>query len=201
MKIVCISDTHNKHHLFAEQGIDIPEADCIVHSGDFSNKEHHMLPFLEWYSALPHEHKILIAGNHDYALKDYASLESFKQVCNMFNITFLHDSGIEINGLNFWGSPWSISFGNYPFMGDDLELQIRAWDHIPDYTDVLLTHGPAKGLGDEVYQTYGDEKDNHVGSCSLRSTLERLPNLKLRVWEYYKKELREPEVFTINKKD
>ena len=67
------------------------------------------------------------------------------------------DSGIEIEGIKFWGSPWSNQFGNWAFMADDITLYEQAWSKIPEDTQVLITHGPAKGLGDEVYQTYGNE--------------------------------------------
>lgn len=111
-------------------------------------------------------------------------------------------------------------------MADDIGLQIQAWDYIPDDTQVLITHGPAKGLGDEVYQTYGNETSNNVGSASLRMTIERLPNLthhfvghihedfgvhqhpenkfityNASSWEFYKEGLREPWVFEINAKE
>jgi len=33
MKIICISETHNKH-----RDLDIPEGDVIVHTGDFTEE-------------------------------------------------------------------------------------------------------------------------------------------------------------------
>jgi Icc-related predicted phosphoesterase len=221
MKVTVISDTHNQHLKLKN----LPEADCIIHCGDFSNQPHQMEPFALWFSELPYKYKILIAGNHDCGLEDYETNNNFKQLCNELGITYLEDSGCEIEGIKFWGSPWSNQFGNWAFMGNDIELQIQAWDYIPDDTQVLITHGPAKGLGDEVYQTYGNEKDNHVGSASLRMTIERLPNLthhfvghihedfgvhqhpenkfityNASSWEYYKSEMNEPWVFEIKPK-
>jgi Icc-related predicted phosphoesterase len=222
MKVTVISDTHNQHLKLKN----LPEADCIIHCGDFSNQPHQMEPFALWFSELPYKYKILIGGNHDYGLQDYETNNSFKYLCNELGITYLEDSGCEIEGIKFWGSPWSNQFGNWAFMGNDIELQIQAWDYIPDDTQVLITHGPAKSLGDEVYQTYGNEKDNHVGSVSLRMTVERLPSLthhfvghihedfgvhqhpenkfityNASSWEYYKSEMNEPWVFEIKGKD
>ena len=69
MKIICISDTHNRH---AE--IDIPIGEVIIHAGDFSasGTRSETRDFLKWFSALPHPHKILVAGNHDFYLEKHA---------------------------------------------------------------------------------------------------------------------------------
>jgi 3',5'-cyclic AMP phosphodiesterase CpdA len=66
MKIICISDTHNKH-----RNLDVPDGDVIVHAGDFSENgtKSETFNFLKWFSGLPHKHKILIAGNHDFYLE------------------------------------------------------------------------------------------------------------------------------------
>ena len=64
-------------------------------------------------------------------------------------------------------------------MKDDLELA-DIWETIPEDTDIVITHGPAYGLGDKVLNPqYG--LSPHVGSQSLRKKLATLPNLKLHV--------------------
>lgn len=63
-----MSDTHDNHHK-----IDIsklPDADIFIHAGDFtkySGKEE-LQNFREFLISLPYKHKIVIAGNHDFAL-------------------------------------------------------------------------------------------------------------------------------------
>lgn len=66
MKILHISDTHNHHR----QLQDLPAADVIVHSGDFTmvGTEAEVIDFMEWFCALPYKHKVFIAGNHDDCL-------------------------------------------------------------------------------------------------------------------------------------
>ena len=66
MEIICIADTHNKH-----KELIIPAGDMIIHAGDIteSGTRKETLDFLKWFSALPHPHKILIAGNHDFYLE------------------------------------------------------------------------------------------------------------------------------------
>ena len=101
MKIICISDTHNKH-----LELTVPDGDLIVHAGDFSElgTKNETFEFLEWFSGLPHIHKILIAGNHDFYLESYKNNLN-KVIPN--NITYLQDNGTNIEGINFWGSPYT----------------------------------------------------------------------------------------------
>lgn len=66
MKILHISDTHGMHR----QLTGLPDADVIVHSGDFTlaGTENETSDFISWFRALPYHHKIFIAGNHDDCL-------------------------------------------------------------------------------------------------------------------------------------
>ena len=61
MRIVHISDTHNRHRQLTK----LPEGDVIVHSGDFTmaGTEAEALDFMEWFCDLPYRHKVFIAGN------------------------------------------------------------------------------------------------------------------------------------------
>ena len=110
MKFVCISDTHNQH-----EKLTVPDADIVIHSGDVtgSGSTRQIREFCEWYGELPHKHKILIAGNHDWGFeKDY---KKHKQICDDNGITYLQDSGCEIDGIKFWGSPQTPEFFNWAF--------------------------------------------------------------------------------------
>ena len=64
MKLCIISDTHNKHKRLPP----LPEADVIIHAGDFTSvgHSHEIVNFMQWYSKLPYKYKIVIAGNHDW---------------------------------------------------------------------------------------------------------------------------------------
>ena len=57
MTILHISDTHGLHN----QLTDLPAADVIVHSGDFtlSGSEKEAIEFMQWFSDLPYKHKVL----------------------------------------------------------------------------------------------------------------------------------------------
>ena len=109
-KLIFISDTHNQHNK-----IEIPEGDIIIHCGDVSGRgdRREVESFLDWFSALPHKHKIMIPGNHDFFFeKDY---DTAKNMVDSRGITCLIDSEVEIEGIRFWGSPITPWFNNWAF--------------------------------------------------------------------------------------
>ena len=133
MKILHISDTHNCHHRLR----DLPEADVVVHSGDFCmvGSEQEAIDFLNWFCDLPYNHKIFICGNHDDCLYG-ANIDGLDN-----NVHYLCNSGIEIDGVKFYGIPM--------FMGDCItDRQSRNYANIPTDTDILITHSPAFGILD-----------------------------------------------------
>ena len=176
MKIVCLSDTHNKHHYINPSHLD---CDVLIHAGDFTSNgnQAQTISFLTWFNSLKAKHKLLVAGNHDF----YATSTTFPDLLALYapTVTYLRNSSVTIDGINFWGSPFSNTFGNWEFMRDDLELA-DIWDTIPTDTHVVITHGPAKLLGDKVLHPQPGLSP-HVGSNSLRLKLDSLPNLKLHV--------------------
>lgn len=133
MKILHLSDTHSCHHRLR----DLPEADMVVHSGDFCmvGSEQEAIDFLNWFCDLPYRHKIFISGNHDECLYG-ANIDGLDD-----NVHYLCNSGIEIDRLKFYGVPM--------FMGDCVtDRQNLNYDKIPIDTDVLITHSPVYGILD-----------------------------------------------------
>ena len=155
MRILHLSDTHNCHHRLR----DLPEADVVVHSGDFCmvGTEQEAIDFMNWFCDLPYRHKIFICGNHDACMYG-ANIEGLDS-----NVHYLCNSGIEIEGIKFYGVPM--------FTEDCIsDRQNRNYSNIPIDTDVLITHSPAFGIL--------DFDDNiHYGSEEL---LTRLSALNLR---------------------
>lgn len=144
MRILHLSDTHGCHNRLKE----LPEADVVVHSGDFTmtGKEQEAIDFLNWFCELPHPHKIFICGNHDDCLYG-ANIEGLGS-----NVHYLCNSGVEIDGVKFYGVPM--------FMGDCVtDRQSKNIAKIPTDTDVLITHSPAYGILDfDDNIKYGDEQ-------------------------------------------
>lgn len=144
MRILHISDTHNCHRRLR----DLPEADVIVHSGDFCmvGTEQETIDFLNWFCDLPYRHKIFICGNHDDCLYE-ANIDGLDD-----NVHYLCNSGVVIDGIRFYGVPL--------FMGDCItERQSRNYANIPADTDILITHTPALGILDfDDNINYGSEE-------------------------------------------
>lgn len=144
MKILHLSDTHNRHRSLRN----LPEADVVVHSGDFCmvGSEAEAIDFMNWFCDLPYAHKIFICGNHDDCLygANIGGLDS--------NVHYLCNSGVEIDGVRFYGVPM--------FMEDCFsERQQHNIENIPAGTDVLITHSPIYGVLDfDDKLNYGDEQ-------------------------------------------
>lgn len=161
MKLVCISDTHGKH-----TQLKIPPGDILIHAGDFSSRGRasEIAAFHEWFCALPHPHKIVIAGNHDFMFE-----QEPQQARTLFpHVTYLEDSGAEIRGLKFWGSPVTPRFFDWAFnrtRGADIA---RHWAMIAPQTEVLIVHGPPQGILDKVWI------GGHVGCVDLKLAIAQI---------------------------
>jgi Icc-related predicted phosphoesterase len=146
MKLVCISDTHLMH---MRHEIVVPDGDVLIHAGDatFKGTKDQVQSFAYWFDALPHKHKIFVAGNHDFGFQTHRSeaVALLPKGCH-----YLEDSGVEIDGVKFWGSPWQPWFLDWAFNLPRGEALKAHWDLIPDGTDVLITHSPPFGILDLV---------------------------------------------------
>jgi Icc-related predicted phosphoesterase len=165
MKIVCISDTHARHHLTV-----VPDGDILVHGGDITR--HGSLEDVEsfdlWLGTLPHKHKVMICGNHDFCFQKQPA-EARGRITNAI---YLEDSGCEIEGLSFYGSPWQPWFFDWAFNLPRGEALAEMWAKIPLGVDVLITHGPPQGILDET---------NRGESVGCRDLLERVLKIKPRL--------------------
>jgi Icc-related predicted phosphoesterase len=180
MKIAFISDTHSSHKACEQWLKDLNKwdefcnADILCHSGDISRlgvlKE--VTAFLEWFNELPNRYKIFIAGNHDFFF-EYTPLQEIEELLKKYpNIIYLNDSGITIEGINFWGSPITPWYHNWAFnrtrsLGKGgIKGGIKEhWDLIPQNTDVLLVHGPPFDILDKTW------RNDSTGCIDLLNTI------------------------------
>src|SRR5271168_484205 len=96
--LVILSDTHLLHN-----AVEVPDGDLLIHAGDFSmfsKSANAITDFNTWLGELPHRHKIVVPGNHEFFLESDPSRRSL-----LSNATVLINEGIEIQGLRIWGSP------------------------------------------------------------------------------------------------
>jgi Icc-related predicted phosphoesterase len=155
MKFICISDTHGQHHQ-----LNIPQGDVLIHAGDVSSrgKEKEIVDFLSWFEHQKFEHKIFIAGNHDFYFEKNSN-ETIQQILPK-GVTYLNDTSTIINGIKIWGSPITPFFYNWAFNRHRGEEIKKHWDLIPNDIDILITHGPVfKTLDKNVEGDYVGCKD------------------------------------------
>lgn len=143
MKILQISDTHNRHHLLKN----LPEADVIVHCGDFTDNgtEEEVLDFLNWFIDLPYAHKIFVTGNHDLCLWDAEDIEDLPE-----NVYFLQDRGCEINGVRFYGLAYNHSESKIP---NDIDILVTHEPPIMILDKTIGIHWGNKPLRERIFET------------------------------------------------
>ena len=178
VKILFISDTHWLHKEWA-QNHKMPAADILVHAGDISGRgsENDVRKFLKWFGELRlYDYKIFIAGNHDFLFEDKGLLgrslvkEYASRYMDRGELIYLEDTGTDIWGLKFWGSPVTRPFNDWAFNRPETKLA-QHWAAIPDDTDVLITHDPPYMIMD--YAMWGTHE--HCGSPSLyKEVVERI---------------------------
>ena len=146
MKLVFLSDTHCKH-----KEIKVPDADCLIFCGDMSYRGNllEIEEFSDFLRNLPHRHKIVIAGNHDFSFEDERKNQA-EELIKSSGAEYLNDSGTQIDEIKFWGSPIQPYFFDWAFNRERGEKIKKHWDLIPLGTDVLITHGPPKGILDRI---------------------------------------------------
>ena len=146
MKFVFLSDTHCKHN-----EIKIPNGDCFIFCGDMSYRGDmsEIEGFSFFLQRLPHKHKIVIAGNHDFSFEDERKNQA-EELIQSSGAKYLNDSKIQIDGIKFWGSPIQPYFHDWAFNRERGEEIKKHWDLIPTDTDILITHGPPKGILDKT---------------------------------------------------
>lgn len=171
MKITCLSDTHMHH-----KKIVMPETDLIIHAGDFTYRGEfeEVKKFLTWYGEQQAKYKILICGNHEVGISKQP-FQLLQQMCENEGIQILNNSHTVIEKLTLFGSPNSSEFGNgWAYNSTEEELGNIYNSILPD-TDIVITHGPARGSLDKVLS------GELVGSPSLAKRLSELKNLKLHI--------------------
>jgi len=166
MKTWLISDTHSYHDLLT-----VPEdIDMVIHAGDSTNpygwvqNQPEFEAFYEWFVYLPIQYKVLIAGNHDaWATKKY-NVDRVKES----GIHYLEHEYVELAGLKIFGSPYTPNFGEWHFMKDRSKLD-EYWKQVPENLDILVTHGPPKGILD-----LSRNRDNVLEYCGDQALFNRV---------------------------
>lgn len=171
LKIWHISDTHTFHEMLS-----VPEKiDVVIFSGDCSNPQNtlensfEVLTFLKWFGQLPIKYKVFVAGNHDVSIERRMIL---KEDFTNNGIIHLWDEEVIIEGVKVYGSPYIPSFSvGWAFNKDRGKLH-KVWQGVPKDTDILVAHGPPKGVLDLSYSI--DGKLEFCGDVSLKKRIRQL---------------------------
>lgn len=156
MNLTILSDTHGMHRALKP----LKGGDVLVHCGDSLSHGlfHELEDFLDWFRQQKYAFKVFVAGNHDRVFE--ASSSVAKGACEARGVWYLQDEAITLEGVKFYGSPWTPQFFNWSFMLERHELA-AVWAKVPEDTDVLITHGPPYGHGDLA------PGNRHVGCFAL----------------------------------
>ncbi|TWU78392.1 hypothetical protein ED733_008750 [Metarhizium rileyi] len=174
IRVVCISDTHNKQPT-------VPLGDILIHAGDLTENGsfEEVQNGLTWLSPQPHKYKIFVAGNHDVLLDDvflknyperrYGQKKT-KQDLDWGSVIYLQDSFItlelpasqqqpSIRSITIFGSPWTPRYGisafqYHPNSSQHWEDTFACLDKKPH---IVVTHGPP--------HLHLDRRDFHRAGC------------------------------------
>lgn len=171
IKIVAISDTHNRY-----KDLIIPECDILISAGDYSSMgyEHEVRNFHQWLNKQKATHIISVQGNHEMGVE--ANFHLMKQIaleaCPRGH--FIDEGPLEIEGINFWCSAITPFFCDWAWnrhRGEDIQGH---WDKIDPKTNILVTHGPPHGILDQTSYADGTLKEGHLGCYQLMQKVKEI---------------------------
>jgi len=135
LRCIIISDTHLEH-----DQVSIPEGDILIHLGDATHKGslEGIMSFARWFSNHPHQHKIIIDGNHDRDLLHPDKISLLKEFKNI--ATVLQDEVVDIGGLKILGLTWDTC--RQPQQYGRIVRYVRRTLPSTQAIHLLLTHMP-----------------------------------------------------------
>ena len=177
MKILAMSDMHG-------QLPTIEPCDILLLAGDycpFGRQEPYKnfywlkYEFKPWLESIPANRVIGIAGNHDIPFEKIP--HKVKELDLKWD--YLEESSTTIkcgdHTINVYGTPYSVeTYSKWAFTKSDASLA-GVWNNIPEDTNLLLVHGPAKYCLDMVLSR------EHVGSQTLDWRVKQLPRLSIMI--------------------
>jgi len=177
IKILIFSDTHSLHGK-----LEFPnDIDISIFAGDAGTYRspimnvNGILDFIDWYASVPNiKHKIWISGNHDTSVQ--AGLVDAKKLSEEKGLIYLQHESCNVEGIEFFGSPYTPTFGvGWAFNVPRYKIK-DYWDEIPLSTEILITHGGPEKIGGLNIV----EEGHDVGCTELMHVLlNKLPNLKI----------------------
>lgn len=181
-RIAAISDLHGK---FPE----IEECDILLICGDIvplhyqsntiATESWYLSKFLPWCRDIKAKNVVFIAGNHEVAFEKIEQyLKTFFNNWKQFNIYYLNNETIEINGIKIFGTPYCKKFGNWAYMKSPEELT-AVFSEIPENIDILMSHDAPK-LGNCGVITEGWNEGVDAGNVQLaQAIIDKKPKINV----------------------
>lgn len=173
MKIWAISDSHGFHN----QLVVPDDIDMIIHAGDATNyrdfnanaKEAHS--FFRWYDSLKPKYKLYVPGNHCTSME--RGMIDYKEYPDVMVV----DHGtINVEGLKIFCSSYTPTFGvGWAYNVSRHKLE-DYWKDIEPDTDIVVTHGPPKGILDLSFN-----RDGLLEFCGDKALANRLKVIRPQV--------------------
>ncbi len=158
-----ISDLHSEANIyeiiknFMGQHIDF-----ITISGDILEKysDYNLMIFKELLDLFPMAKIVFISGNHDY--HNYSPMITAQGLED--KVFYLENEIKVIDGVKFYGCPFSTPFMNWNHMRDEDQIADVLEATMDHDIDVALFHQPAYGFGDVVGQRFvtGENLGSHA---------------------------------------
>lgn len=186
LKIWHISDTHTAHNLVSPPDCDV---DITIHSGDMTltGQVNEFEDFFTWFAQQPGKVKIVVPGNHDRTLDPLNHRydeQRAKEIIDLYNTILPKETthllincsttiSIKSRELKVHGIPHTPAYGHgWGFQLVHHVDKFSCYKHIPNDTEILVCHGPVKGIRD--FTTSGI----YAGCELLLQELIHLPKLK-----------------------
>lgn len=189
MKIAAISDIHNRQ----EKMKPIEPVDLIIVAGDYTGQglTSEVKNFHRWLNKQPAKHKLVVQGNHElYVESAFTNAKATAQE-ECPDVIFVEHELVVIEGIKIFCSAWTPYFHRWAYNAhrslgeaqhDQLPFIKDKWDDIPMDIDVLVTHGPPRGILDQVYYVDGVTPRDRVGCDHLLEKLVQIPTLKHHIF-------------------
>jgi hypothetical protein len=176
MRIVATSDLHGYLP-------EIPECDLLLIAGDLppiwcdrddaKTREWFKYAFAPWVN-VPAKCVVAIAGNHDFYVEKpggrigMLKIEHEMMANGKVKFRYLDERNpiTEFEGPKVWGSPFVPNLPGWAFHKNEEQLA-NLYASIPSDVDIVMPHGPAKGILDDM----ASPLHPHVGSTAFREWL------------------------------